>query len=109
MFSAVEKEVVDAAVINYTLAKHAINNEGFKDLFIVDKIKLIDDQYAVGFRYGSDMSKKVNDVINMMMNDGSLIAKKYDFLDLYVKKRNKSHIISIIVLVVSYIVLIIIT
>ena len=40
---------------------------------------------AIGFRVGSDMTARVNDVITEMITDGTLaaIAQKYDMTDLY--------------------------
>jgi len=109
MFVALQKTTIDAVVIDYTLAKDNIKN-GFNDLFIVGNINLIEDQYAVGFRYGSDMTKKINIIINNMMEDGTLnaIASKYDLLNLYTNKKETEYIGVIIFLMALYAVLIVI-
>ncbi|KAG4100417.1 periplasmic binding protein-like II [Neocallimastix lanati (nom. inval.)] len=92
-FIALQKGEADALVIDYTMAKDKINN-GFSDLMILESIKLMDDQYAIGFRHGSDMSKKVNEVIKQMISDGRLneIAEKYDLLNLYMNKKKVSNV-----------------
>lgn len=64
---------VDAAIFDYTMAQNMIG-EGtdFSDLTI--SATLMDEQYGVGFRKGSDLVEKVNKCINEMRNDGSLSA-----------------------------------
>ncbi len=75
----------DAIVIDYTMAKASVGSGDFANLQIVDGIELANEEYAIGFRVGSDMTAKVNAVISDMINDGSLekLAIKYDMLDLY--------------------------
>jgi len=110
MFVEVQKGRIDALVTDYSIAKYTINNNGFSDMFIIENIKLIDDQYAIGFRYGSDMSKKVNGIIKNMTLDGTLkeIAKKYDLLNLYSNVVKSNNITFVVFLIVLYSVLIII-
>jgi len=106
---ALEKGHTDAVVMDYTIAKYKINNGGFSDLMIINGIELMNDQYAIGFRYGSDMSKKVNPVIKNMTLDGTFnkIAEKYDLLDLYSNKNKSSNIIiKVILFLASFIVFI---
>ena len=109
MFIALQKGNIDAAVIDYTVAKNDIKNSGFTDLFIVEKINLMEDQYAIGFHYGSDMTKKINGIINTMMADGTLntIAEKYDLLNLYTNEKTSKNIGVVILLMVLYAVLIV--
>jgi len=106
-----EKGHIDAVVTDYTLAKDKINNGGFSDLMIIDGIELMNDQYAIGFRFGSDMSKKVNEIIKNMTLDGTIneIAKKYDLLNLYShnKGSSKKSIIAAFLFMASFFVLII--
>ncbi len=75
----------DAIVIDYTMAKASAGTGDYKDLQMVEGITLMDEQYAIGFRVGSDMTQKVDEVIDAMIADGSLeaIAEKYDMTDLY--------------------------
>jgi len=109
MFVTLQKGNIDAAVIDYTVAKNEIKNGGFTDLFIVEKIKLIEDQYAVGFRYGSDMTKKINVIIRDMMSDGTLntIAEKYDLLNLYTNEKVSENIGLVVLLMALYAILIV--
>ena len=67
------------------MAKASVGSGDFANLQIVDGIELANEEYAIGFRVGSDMTAKVNAVISDMINDGSLekLAIKYDMLDLY--------------------------
>ncbi|OUM59048.1 hypothetical protein PIROE2DRAFT_15535 [Piromyces sp. E2] len=110
LFMALDKGEVDAIVTDYTIAKHKINNDDFDELMIVEKIILMDDQYAVGFRHGSDMSKKINVIINNMIEDGTLneIAKKYDLLNLYKSEQKTNITIVVYLLMALYFVLIIV-
>ena len=75
----------DAIVIDYTMAKASVGSGDFASLQIVDGIELANEEYAIGFRVGSDMTQKVNEIIAEMINDGTLanIASKYDMKDLY--------------------------
>jgi len=100
MFTALQKGKIDAVIIDYTIAKYSINNGGFKDLIVIENINLMDDQYAIGFRYGSDITKKINSIINNMMSDGTLnaIAEKYDLLNLYTNKKQSSNNFTIAIL-----------
>ncbi len=75
----------DAVVIDYTMAKASVGQGDYADLMIVEDIKLADELYAIGFRVGSDMTAKVNDIIKELVDNGELkkIAEKYDVVDLY--------------------------
>ena len=81
----------DAIVIDYTMAKASVGSGDFAALQIVDGIELANEEYAIGFRVGSDMTAKANSVISEMINDGTLasIAEKYDMTDLYEQAVNK--------------------
>ena len=75
---------VDAAVIDYTMAKATVGNGDFANYAILD-IELPNEEYAIGFRVGSDLTAEVNKIIAEMIEDGSLakIAEKYDMTELY--------------------------
>ena len=75
----------DAIIIDYTMAKACVGEGDYADFMIVESIDLEDEFYAIGFRVGSDMTEKVNDIIDDMIEDGRLaaIAEKYDRTDLY--------------------------
>lgn len=76
---------VDAIVVDYTMAFASCGKGDYKDLMIVEGIDLADEQYAIGFRIGSDMTQRVNTIIDELIEDKTLenIAVKYDSLDRY--------------------------
>jgi len=81
---ALKNGKVDAIVIDNTIAKGSINN-GNTDLTIIKGISLREEQFAVGFRVGSDMVKKISNMILDMIMDDTLfsISKIYDLVDLF--------------------------
>ncbi len=68
----------DACVIDITMA-NALTGEGkqYSDLAIA--FELTSEYYGIGFRKGSDMTAKVNELMEKWMNDGTLdaLADKY--------------------------------
>jgi len=74
---------VDAIIVDYIFAKDYLLNTKY-ELMIMDGID-IQEQYAVGFRKGSDMAKKVDGVLLDMMLDNSIatLSKEYDLFDCY--------------------------
>ena len=77
----VKSGTADVAVIDYTMAK-SMTGEGtsYNDLMMVPKLELSAEEYAVGFRLGSDIVPAVNEQIKALTADGTLdkIAAKYD-------------------------------
>lgn len=75
----------DAIVIDYTMATASAGSGDYADMMIVDGITLANEEYAIGFRLGSNMTDKVNEAISEMIADGSLakLAAKYELTDLY--------------------------
>lgn len=69
----------DFAVVDVILANAIVGNGQFENLAIVTAIQLEPEEYAIGFRKGSDMAAKVNAVIDELLQDGTLetLAKKY--------------------------------
>jgi len=70
---------VDFAVVDVILANAVVGTGSFNKLAVDTNIALESEEYAIGFRKGSDMVAKVNAVINELLADGTLetIAKKY--------------------------------
>ena len=68
----------DACVIDITMAK-AMTAEGTDFDSLGYSIELTTEEYGIGFRKGSDLTAKVNDVINELVADGTLpaLAEKY--------------------------------
>ncbi|MBE5948297.1 MAG: transporter substrate-binding domain-containing protein [Lachnospiraceae bacterium] len=75
----------DAIVIDYTMASATVGQGDYADFMIVESIELEDEMYAIGFRVGSDMTEKVNKIIDELIADGTLakIAEKYDKTELF--------------------------
>ncbi len=65
---------VDFAVIDLIMANSMVGKGDYADLSIVTAIQLEAEEYAVGFRKGSDMVAKVNAAINELIADGTLLA-----------------------------------
>ena len=84
-FVALLADNVDAIVVDYTMAKATCGNGDYADFVMVEGIELAKEEYAIGFRVGSDMTEKVNAIIDELIEDGTLkkIAEKYDMVELY--------------------------
>lgn len=69
---------VDACVIDITMAK-AMTGEGTSYANLGIAVELNSEQYGIGFRQGSDVVAKVNEIVAEMKADGSLqaLADKY--------------------------------
>lgn len=70
----------DAAVMDYVMAMSYVGKGDYADLVIVESIDLAYEEYAIGFRKGSNLDEKVNEVMVKLYKDGTLleIAQKYD-------------------------------
>jgi polar amino acid transport system substrate-binding protein len=70
----------DAAVIDYVMAKSYIGKGDYASLVIVEDINLAYEEYAIGFRKGSNLDEKVSEVMVKLYNDGTLtmLAEKYE-------------------------------
>ena len=77
----VKSGAVDFAVVDIVLAQNVCGNGDYANLTIVDSIKLESEIYAVGFKKGSKLTKKVNAAIKQLEANGKLmeIAKRYGF------------------------------
>jgi polar amino acid transport system substrate-binding protein len=79
----VKSGIADAAVIDATMAD-SMTGEGsdYSDLMVVSTIDLMDEEYAIGFRVGSTATDKVNEIMDALLKDGTLmnIAAKYEGL-----------------------------
>jgi len=71
----------DAAVLDVTMAS-AMVGEGsdYEDLMIVPGIELAVEEYAIGFRVGSNMAEAADAVIDELYADGTMaqLAEKYE-------------------------------
>ncbi|MCL1917717.1 MAG: transporter substrate-binding domain-containing protein [Peptococcaceae bacterium] len=77
-FVEVKSGSVDLAVVDILLAQRMAASGDYTDLIIAD-ITLDHEVYAIGFKKGSELTKKVNEAMMELYNDGTLetLAKKY--------------------------------
>lgn len=68
----------DVAIIDSTMAA-AMTGEGTDYADLAAGIKLVDEEYGIGFRKGSDVTEKMNEFLDKAKADGSLqkLADKY--------------------------------
>lgn len=68
----------DACVIDITMA-NAMTGEGTSYADLASGISLTSEEYGIGFRKDSDVTAKVNEIMEKFMNDGTLqaLADKY--------------------------------
>lgn len=78
-FLEVKSGTADFAVVDITLAGSMVGRGDYSDLAIARDIVFDTEEYAIGFRKGSDMAAKVNAVIDKLITNGKLleIATKY--------------------------------
>ncbi|MCR4660622.1 MAG: transporter substrate-binding domain-containing protein [Clostridia bacterium] len=78
---------VDFAVVDIVLANSMVGNGDYASLAIAESVALGGEEYAIGFRKGSDMAEKVNAVIDALLKDGTLqtLAAKYGLTNQLIK------------------------
>lgn len=78
---------VDFAVVDYTLGLSMCGKGDYANLAIAENITAAPEEYAIGFRKGSDIVEKVNAAIEELKADGTLaaLAAKYGLEDLLIK------------------------
>lgn len=71
---------VDFIVIDSTMANAMVGKGDYSALAVNEAIPTEAEEFAIGFRKGSDFTEKVNEVIKTISADGTLatIAAKYD-------------------------------
>ena len=82
----VKAGTADAAVIDYVTGIGSLGaGSSYEDLAIVDK-SFADEQYGIAFRKGSDITDEVDEIIEDLIEDGTLqkIADKYGLGELLV-------------------------
>lgn len=69
----------DACVIDITMA-NAMTGEGTSYPDLTTALELSSEEYGIGFRKGSDLTAKVNEIMKGLMSDGTLdaLAAKYE-------------------------------
>ena len=75
----VQSGSVDACVIDITMA-NAMTGEGTGYASLGYKLELSSEEYVIGFRKDSNLTNKVNEIIKLLKEDGTLdaLAKKYN-------------------------------
>jgi len=80
----VKSGTADAAVIDYVTGIGSLGEgSDYEDLAIVEGLAFADEQYGIAFRKDSDVTAKVNEIIEELAKDGTLqkIADKYKLGD----------------------------
>ncbi|MDR1815877.1 MAG: transporter substrate-binding domain-containing protein [Clostridiales Family XIII bacterium] len=69
----------DAAAVDSVMANYLVGKGGYSDLVIVPDLVLAEEVLAIGFRTGSDLPAKVDEITQALIADGTLpsIAEKY--------------------------------
>lgn len=68
------------AVVDYQYANSIVGKGDFENLTMVESLKSEEEFYAIGFKKGSDLTAKVNEVLEKLAKDGTImkIAEKYN-------------------------------
>ena len=88
-FIEVKSGAVDFAVVDILLAQRLAGTGDYSDLAIAD-ITLDSELYAIGFKKGSNLVKKVNDAILELDKSGELaaLAEKYGLTNSYIVSKD---------------------
>ena len=70
---------IDYAVVDAQLAKSYAGKGDYQNLVIVDALSSDVEYYAIGFKKGSDLTAKVNQQLEKLAADGTMmkLAEKY--------------------------------
>lgn len=86
----VKSGTADIAVIDYVMASCSVGEgTGYEELTFIDNDSEFEkEEYGIGFRKDSDLTEKVNNVIQELAEDGTLnsIAANYGLEDLLIVK-----------------------
>ena len=85
----VESGSADGCVIDVTMAK-AMTGSGTSYEDLATGFSLTKEEYGIGFRKGSDMAEKVNEIMDELTEDGTLdeLAAKYDLTDALISNQS---------------------
>ena len=80
----VKSGAADAAVMDFVLANTLAGVGDYSDLMVIPDLELSVEEYGVGFRKGSDVTEKVNQAMQELVDDGTLraLAEKYELSEL---------------------------
>lgn len=76
---AVKAMTADACIVDYTVAMAMAGNGDYADLVMIEDYYLVDEDYGIGFRTGSDIVAEVNKITDTFKSNGTLaaLAQKY--------------------------------
>lgn len=79
-FTELQSGKVDFIVVDVLLANEKCGSSAYPDLVKATSIEIETEEYSIGFRKNSDLTKKVNKAIIELLNEGKLeeLATKYD-------------------------------
>lgn len=82
---------VEFVVIDKTMAKTLIGNGNYADLVMVESIDIPSEEYAIGFKKGSELTDKVNGALETLAADGTMtrLAEKYGLQNYVITDFNK--------------------
>lgn len=80
----VKSGAADAAVMDFVLANALAGVGDYSDLMVIPDLELSVEEYGIGFRKGSDVTEKVNQAMQELVDDGTLgtLAEKYELSEL---------------------------
>lgn len=80
----VKSGAADAAVMDFVLANALAGVGDYSDLMVIPDLELSVEEYGIGFRKGSDVTEKVNQAMQELVEDGTLgtLAEKYELSEL---------------------------
>ena len=62
----------DVAIVDFSMASSLCGKGSYKDLIMVEAVKIGEEEFAVGARKGSDLVEKVNAVLVKAYKDGTM-------------------------------------
>jgi polar amino acid transport system substrate-binding protein len=70
----------DVSVVDSVMAEELVGKGAYESLVIVPGLSLNVEKLAIGFRTGSDLPAKINEITKQLLADGTLqaLAEKYD-------------------------------
>ncbi len=79
-FTELQAGKVDFIVVDVLLANEKCGSDAYPNLVKATAIEIETEEYSIGFRKNSDFTKKVNNAIIELLNNGKLeaLADKYD-------------------------------
>ena len=76
--------------MDFVLANALAGVGDYSDLMVIPDLELSVEEYGIGFRKGSDVTEKVNQAMQELVEDGTLgtLAEKYELSALLLANQN---------------------